>query len=419
MTSSGPDQVDIAVAGAGIVGLAVALGVKRDAPAGSVVAVCDATLAETGQTSRSLRAVAIAAGSRRLLERLGVWTAVASAAQPINDMVLTDTRPGAMPPPIYLSFAGDVAPGEPFAHMIVQEQLSDALLEACRRAGVLLLGRRIGDLAVRPHAIVLDPGRAPVAARLLVAADGGRSLLRERAGIRTTGWDYGQTAIVATLAHDRDHEGRATQHFLPGGPLAMLPLLANDGTRRRVSIVWTERQVEAERLLALPASAFVAALRERVGHAYGDLRLEDRPSGRPLRLRLARSLVAPRLALVGDAARLVHPLAGQGLNLGLRDAGALGEAVVAAMALGLDPGSPQVLARYQQARRSDSVALAATTDMLNRLFSSDSAPLRLIRDVGLGLVDRAPGLKRFLMRQAAGLAEPRPRLEPRRRPDAG
>ena len=402
MTSSRPDRVDIAVAGAGIVGLAVALGVKRDAPAGSVVAVCDAALAETGRSPRSLRAVAIAAGSRRLLERLGAWSALRAAAQPITEMVLTDTRAGAMPPPVYLSFAGDVAPGEPFAHMILHEDLRDALLDACRRTGVLLQERRISEFAVRPHAVVLDPGREPVEARLLVAADGAKSLLRERAGLKTTGWDYDQTAIVATLAHDRDHEGRATQHFLPGGPLAMLPLLAENGTRRRLSIVWTERQAEAERLLALPASAFVAALRGRVGHAYGALRLEDRPSGHRLRLRLARSLVAPRMALVGDAARTIHPLAGQGHNLGLRDAGALGEAIVAAMSLGLDPGAPQVLARYQQARRADSVALAATTDALNRLFSSDSAPLRLIRDIGLGLVDRAPGFKRLLMRQAAG-----------------
>ena len=399
------DRVDIAVAGAGIVGLATALAVRLDASGGTSVLVRDRALA--APPSPSLRAYAVSAGSRRLLQRLGVWDRIAPGAQPMDGMSLTDAPAGATLPPVFLRFDGEVAPREPFAHMVLHDPLRDALLDACREAGVALQPFAVTDFAVRGTAVVLDPGQPEeISASLLVAADGTRSRLRERAGIRRIGWDYGQTGIVATLAHERDHEGRATQHFLPGGPLALLPLRAPDGSGRRSSLVWTERQAEAERLLALPAALFVEALQDRTGNSRGGLRIEDRPSGHPLRLSLARSLVAERLALVGDAARTVHPLAGQGLNLGLADTAALARAVVGALDLGLDPGASGVLADYQRARRADGVALAATTDLLNRLFSNDSGPLRLLRDIGLGLVDRAPGLKQRLIRQAAGVEAP-------------
>ena len=245
-------------------------------------------------------------------------------------------------------------------------------------------------------------------ARLLVAADGGRSRLREAAGIGTVGWDYRQSAIVATLSHERSHEGRATQHFLPAGPLAILPLRAPDGSPRRFSLVWTESPAEAARLVALAPAAFVTALEARIGFENGALKLEDRPSAHPLRLALPRRLVADRFALVGDAARTIHPLAGQGLNLGLRDAAALAEGAAEALSLGLDPGAPAVLGAYERARRFDAVAMAAVTDSLNRLFANRTLPVRLLRDLGLGLVDRLPALKELFIRDAAGLAGAKP-----------
>lgn len=393
-----PAPFDLVVAGAGIVGLATALAVRRR---GARVVLCDPALA--GPAARTLRAVAVAAGPRRFLASLGVWDAVAPGAQSIAAMDLTDAPPGALPAPVFLGFAGETAAGEPIAHMVLHDDLRDALRAACAAAGVMLRPCAATGFEPTPDTLeVIGAGAERLAGRLLVAADGGRSYLREAAGIGVVARDYDQAAVVATLAHDRDHGGRAVQHFLPGGPLALLPMRSDDGTGRRTSIVWTERRPEAERLAGLDAPAFVAALERLIGHGLGSMRLEDRPQRLPLRLSLARTLVAPRLALVGDAARTIHPLAGQGLNLGLRDAAALADAVGEALRLGLDPGAPDVLKTYERARRADAVAMAVATDLLNRLFSNDSAPVRLIRDLGLGLVDRAPGLKRWFMTQAAG-----------------
>ncbi len=390
---------DVAVAGAGVTGLATALAVATGPGPRPRVLVCDPALAEA--VPRTLRAVAIAPASRRFLDGLGVWTALAPAAQPIRRMVLGDTRPGAVPAPEYLRFEADGESAEPLAHMVLQDDLRAALRAACEAAGVVLRPERITGFAATAGALGLAGGGGE--SRLLVAADGGRSRLREVAGIRTVGRDYGQAGIVATLAHSLDHGGEALQHFLPAGPLAFLPLRAPDGSGRRSSIVWTEGLAEAGRLTGLSPEAFCAELLARGGQARGVLTLEDAPRAHPLAVRLARRLTAPRLALVGDAARTIHPLAGQGLNLGLQDAEALGRHVAEALVLGLDPGSRRVLDAYQRDRRIGQVAMAAATDGLNRLFSNDSAPLRLLRDVGLGLVDRAPGLKAALIRRASGL----------------
>lgn len=393
------ERSDVAVAGAGVTGLASALAMATSRGPRPLVLVCDPGLAE--EAPRTLRAVAIAPGSRRFLDRLGVWTALAPAAQPIWRMVLGDTRPGAVPAPEYLRFEADGGGGEPLAHMVLQDDLRAALRGACRDAGVLLRAERITGFTGVAGGLRLQGCAGET--RLLVAADGSQSRLRDIAGIRTVGRNYGQAGIVATLAHSIDHGGEALQHFLPRGPLAILPLLAPDGSGRRSSIVWTEDLAEAGRLTGLPPPAFCAELAARGGQARGELALEDTPRAHPLAVRLARGLVAPRLALVGDAARTIHPLAGQGLNLGLQDAGALGRHVAEALGLGLDPGSTRVLDAYQRERRIGQVAMAAATDGLNRLFSNDSAPLRLLRDVGLGLVDRAPGLKAALIRRASGL----------------
>jgi 2-octaprenyl-6-methoxyphenol hydroxylase len=242
-------------------------------------------------------------------------------------------------------------------------------------------------------------------ARVLVAADGARSRLRELAGIQTFGWGYGQSAIVTTVRHERDHHGRAEEHFLPGGPFATLPLRDH-----RSSIVWTEETREAERLVALPDNEFHAELERRFGLRLGDIEVVGPRRAYPVGLSVARAFVADRLALIGDAAHVIHPIAGQGLNLGLRDVGALAEVIVDAVRLGLDPGSIDVLERYQRWRRFDTMAMGIATDGLNRLFSNRSDVLRLARDVGLGLVDRLPALKSLFIREAAGLTGEVPKL---------
>jgi 2-octaprenyl-6-methoxyphenol hydroxylase len=244
-----------------------------------------------------------------------------------------------------------------------------------------------------------------IAARLLVAADGARSPIREHAGIATHGWEYGQSGIVTTVAHERDHNGRAEEHFLPAGPFAILPLKG-----RRSSLVWTEATREAERIIALPDREFHAELEKRFGLHLGEIKAEGSRRAFPLGLAVARSFIAERLALIGDAAHVIHPIAGQGLNMGLKDVAALAETIVDAARLGLDPGGVDVLERYQRWRRFDTMQMGIATDGLNRLFSNRSDVLRILRDIGLGLVDRAPPLKELFIREAAGLVGEVPRL---------
>jgi 2-octaprenyl-6-methoxyphenol hydroxylase len=400
MTSS---HSDVLIAGAGIAGLGLALALKQRLGALAAVTLCDPALAASPSSGRrSLRAVALAPDVRRWLDRLAIWPILAGAAQPITRMEVGDSRPGAQPNPVYLTFAADG--DEPLAHMVYTSDLRSALLEACRRAGIRLEARQLRDVTMQPHGLtVLDADGDALQARLLVAADGGRSRLRHAARLQTVGHEYGQSGIVATLDHTEPHGGCAVQHFLPGGPLALLPLRADDGTERRTSIVWTERTAEAGRLVALPDADFVGELESRIGPALGTLTLVDRPQALPLRLELARRLTAGRVALLGDAARVIHPLAGQGLNLGLRDAEALAAAAGDNLELGLDPGATAVLKGYERARSFDAALMAAMTDGLNGLFSNDSLSLRAMRDFGLSLVDRAPAVKRRLIGDAGGL----------------
>jgi 2-octaprenyl-6-methoxyphenol hydroxylase len=225
------------------------------------------------------------------------------------------------------------------------------------------------------------------------------------AGIKTVNWEYGQSGIVCTVAHERPHNGRAEEHFLPAGPFATLPLKGN-----RSSIVWTERTADAERLVREDDFIFETELEQRFGLKLGEIHVEGPRRAWPLGLTLARAFVAPRFALAGDAAHGIHPIAGQGLNLGFKDAAALAQTVVEADRLGQDIGALDVLERYQQWRRFDTVQMGATTDILNRMFSNDLGPLRAVRDIGLGLVDRMPPLKNLFIRQASGLTGPAPRL---------
>jgi 2-octaprenyl-6-methoxyphenol hydroxylase len=367
------------------------------------VTLADPDLARSGEDAR---ASAIAAAPRRMFDALGVWGAVADEAQPILDMVVTDSRVDDAARPVFLTFGGEIEPGEPFAHMIENRRLIAALATKAASAGVNLMATQVVDFIAGPSQTNVRLGDGvSIAARLLVAADGARSRLREHAGIATAGWSYGQSAIVTTVTHERDHHGRAEEHFLAAGPFAILPL-----RRNRSSIVWTERTEEADRIVALADDDFHHELERRFGLRLGEIEVSGPRGAYPLGLWVARSFIADRLALVGDAAHVIHPIAGQGLNMGLRDVAALAEAVVDAVRLGLDPGDGTVLERYQRWRRFDTMMMSVSTDGLNRLFSNRSDVLRLARDIGLGMIDRLPGLKRMFIREAAGLVGEVPKL---------
>ena len=395
---------DVVIGGAGFAGLALAIALRQALGGTFSVTVVDPALGH--QRSRDPRASAIAAAARRLFEAIEVWDAVAEEAQPILDMVVTDSKLEDAVRPTFLTFGGEVEEGEPFAHMIENRLLVDALVAKAKELGIDLRATAVTSFAHGRNSIdvaLADGGT--ISARLLAGADGGRSRIREQANIATHGWNYGQSAIVCTVAHERDHEGRAEEHFLPAGPFAILPL-----TGRRSSIVWTERAEEAERIVALNDQEFHGELEKRFSLHLGDLKVTGTRRAFPLSLFTARSFIAERLALVGDAAHIIHPIAGQGLNMGLRDVAALAEAVADAARLGLDIGADDVLERYQRWRRFDTAMMGVATDSLNRLFSNRSDVLRLVRDVGLGLVERMPPLKRMFIREAAGFTGDVPKL---------
>jgi 2-octaprenyl-6-methoxyphenol hydroxylase len=275
---------------------------------------------------------------------------------------------------------------------------------------MLITGDAVVDFAVSPGAVVVSTRNgARFRAALLVAADGARSSLRALAGIDTVGWSYGQSGIVATVAHAKPHGGRAEEHFLPGGPFAILPL-KQVGGENRSSLVWTEPTDLAEHLVGLDPMSFGVELTRRFGHRLGEHRVVDTPRAFPLGLQIARRFVKERFALVGDAAHTIHPIAGQGLNLGYRDAAALAETIVEAHRLGLDIGAKINLERYERWRRFDTVEMGLVTDGLNRLFSNDNALLRAARDLGLSLTERMPAVKGLFMAEAGGATETAPRL---------
>lgn len=396
------ETFDVVIVGGGHVGLTLALALVQSARGIRIALVDRRPLS----VPRDARASAIAAGVRRGFEALGVWRTMEAASQPINAMRITDSGEGDISRPMFLAFDGEVSPDEPFAHMVPNSVSAQALLDAVAdKIEVIAPARFTGFLAEANSAkLTLDDGRVLIAP-LVVAADGGQSALRGMAGIGTTGHDYRQTGLVTTIAHELSHDGIAYEHFRPAGPFASLPLPGN-----RSSLVWTERAEDAPRFLDMDNAALAAEIEAVMGSTLGAVKLEEKLQGFPLRLQIARDFVAPRLALVGDAAHVVHPIAGQGLNLGLKDVAALAEVVVEAIRLGLDHGSDEVLGRYQAWRRLDTAGMAAMTDLLNRLFSNDVAPVRALRDFGLGLVDRAGPVKSALIRTASGISGSGPKL---------
>jgi len=397
-------DTDVLIAGGGLTGLTLAIALRQALGPTFTIALADPSLGRSH--ADDARASAIIAAARRLFETIDVWPSVADAAQPILDMVVTDSRLNDAVRPVFLSFAGDIEPGEPFAHMIENRHLVAAPEAEARELNIDLRATAVRSFSPHPQNVdVQFADGSALSANLLVAADGARSTIRQAAGIATHGWEYPQSAIVTTVGHERDHGGRAEEHFLPAGPFAILPLKG-----RRSSIVWTEDTREAERIVALPDAAFHDELEKRFKLHLGEVDVVGARRVLPLGFFVARAFIAERIALVGDAAHVIHPIAGQGLNMGLKDIAALAEVIVDAARLGLDPGAATVLERYQRWRRFDTMTMGLATDGLNRLFSNRSDVLRLFRDVGLGMVDRLPGLKRLFMREAAGLFGDVPKL---------
>lgn len=397
---------DLFIVGGGLNGPALALAAAR---AGLSSTVIDA-LPEPARKNAAFdgRAYALALASVRLLRNLGVWERVAENAQPMLEIKVSDGRAGQGASPFFMHFDHAEIEEGPMGHMLEDRFLRRALMEAMaeepRIAQVsndTVTGQEVDATGV---SVTLASGKA-LRGRLLIGADGRGSGTAARAGIKRTGWGYGQTALVAAIEHALPHHGIAHQFFMPPGPLAILPLPGNVS-----SIVWSETDATAARFAALSDAEFMEVLRPRFGDFLGDIKLRGKRYTYPLSLTVAQSFIAPRLALVGDAAHGMHPIAGQGLNAGLRDVAALAQVLTEAARRGEDIAAADVLRRYQQWRRFDTATLAMATDLANRLFSNDNPLLRAARDLGMGAIGHMPALRRGFIREAAGLTGDLPAL---------
>ncbi|MBU3260171.1 UbiH/UbiF/VisC/COQ6 family ubiquinone biosynthesis hydroxylase [Roseovarius sp. PS-C2] len=396
---------DIVIVGGGLNGPALALALAQS---GFTVTVIDA-LSETVRKNAAFdgRAYALALSSMRLLRAIGIWDRVADHTQPMLEIKVSDGRAGEGPSPFFMHFDHAEIEEGPMGYMLEDRYLRRAFLEAMKaEPRITQLRDTVTAQQVDAHGatVTLASGKT-LSARLLVGSDGRASGTAQRAGIRRTGWGYGQTALVAAIEHELPHDGTAHQFFMPPGPLAILPLPGNVS-----SIVWSETDETAARFSALSDEDFMQVLRPRFGDFLGEIRLKGKRFSYPLTLTLANSFVAERLALIGDAAHGMHPIAGQGLNAGLRDVAALAQVLDEARHRGEDIAAPDVLARYQQWRRFDTATLAMVTDMTNKLFSNDNPLLRLGRDLGMGALNAIPKLRRGFIREAAGLTGDLPDL---------
>ncbi len=401
------DSFDIVVLGGSYVGLAVgralALALRHEVR----IAILDRRRLDDAP-SHDPRAYAISAGSKHMLDALGVWQELVAHAQPVEAIDITDSALQHAIRPILLSWDNTIEGSEPASWIVEGARLRSALLAVARntpnlevRAPLEALGSTVDDTGIE---VALVNGEL-IRASLVIAADGRDSPARDAAGIKLVRWVQPQIGIVTTVALERPHRARAVQHFLPSGPFAILPLRDN-----RACVTWSEDKERGRAIVALPDAAFLVELQQRFGYRLGTIALAGPRASWPLQFHMARTMTARRLALAGDSARGVHPIAGQGLNLGFKDVAALTQCVAEAMRLGLDPGSSIALERYERWRRFDSVQAAAAFEALNRLFSNDSGLVRAVRDVGLGLVNRAPALKQALVGEAAGLTGEVPRL---------
>lgn len=405
---TGPEDkiYDIVIVGGGFAGLSLALSLHHLSRGALRLLLVDKKRA----TAQDLRASAIAAAARRLLQKISAWPDE-RVTQPIHSMRITDSGLQDGVRPSLLNFAGETKFNEPFAHMVENNQLMNALEKAFAASGI----NRMNALVERSlcegnyRHLYLNNGQR-LLARLVAACDGARSKLRDEVKVQLIGRDYDQAALVTTISHEEPHLGEAIEHFLPAGPFATLPLVDDQAGLHRSSVVWTESKAEAMRLTGLRREQLTAELTERLGHSFGKVTLLDTVQAFPLSIKLARRFTAERLALVGDAAHVIHPIAGQGLNLGFRDVAALSEVVVDSLQLGFDIGAGEMLSRYQRWRRFDTLMMGIATDGLNMLFSNESILLRGLRSLGLGVVERSEPLKDFFISSAAGTLGDVPRL---------
>ena len=399
------EMTDLLIVGGGLNGPALGLAAATAGLSAQVIDASPAQLLEAPDFDG--RAYAISASSRGMLRALGLWEGLADHAQPMLDIKVSDGQAGQGAAPFHLHFDHREIGVEPMGHMLEDRYLRAALIKAAETAGVAMtFGAAVVTQDIGPSGVTVTLADGSTrTARLLVGADGRTSETAARAGIRRTGWAYDQTSLVTALTVERDHLGCAHQMFFPEGPLAVLPLQGN-----RVSIVWTEQAERAAQIMSLDDAAYLDVLRPRFGSFLGEITLTGRRYSYPLGLSLAEQLVGDRLVLVGDAAHGIHPLAGQGLNLGLRDVAALAQVLAGAARRGEDIASPLVLERYRRWRQSDIAALALATDGINRVFSNANPLLRAGRVLALGALDALPGPRRALIRAAAGLSGEMPRL---------
>ena len=398
---------NILIVGGGLNGPALALALAQTGFKVSVIDTLDTPTLKSADFDG--RGYALALTSVRLLRRIGVWDRIAAHTQPMLEIKVSDGRAGeGALSPFFLHFDHAEIEEGPMGHMCEDRFLRRAFLDAMQAApGITHLpGQTViaQDVDAGGVTLTLDTGKT-LRGRLVIGSDGRGSGTAKRAGIKRTGWGYGQTALVAAIEHELPHNGIAHQFFMPPGPLAILPLPGNVS-----SIVWSETAETAARFHALDDAAFMDVLRPRFGDFLGNISLRGKRFTYPLGLSLADRFVDDRLALIGDAAHGMHPIAGQGLNAGLRDVAALAQVLDEAQRRGEDIAAVDVLARYQQWRRFDTATLAMATDMTNKLFSNDNPLIRLGRDLGMGAVNAWPGLRRSLIREAAGLTGDLPAL---------
>ncbi|EJF76401.1 ubiquinone biosynthesis hydroxylase [Bartonella birtlesii] len=398
-------QCDLLIAGGAIVGLTLAVSLKQAAPE-LKINIVDAAPQENIPVS-NIRTIALAAASLRMLKQLQCWEHIKSSCQPIHSMIITDACTNDPVKPTLLTFEGEITPDEPFATMVEHRELIKALKKRVKELAIpVITNVRVIDFHQEEQQTTVTLSNAEIwQTKLLIAADGAHSKLREKAGLKNFSHPYKQTAIICTIEHEKPHHGQAIQHFFPAGPFALLPLKGN-----RSAIVWNESHKIAQYYLKADTLIFETELEKRIGHKLGKLSWNGERQAFPLQLSLTHQCIKPRFALIGDAAHTIHPLAGQGLNLGLRDSAALAEVIIETARLGLDIGSLTALERYQSWRRFEVVRMAFSNDWLNKLFSNDNLFLRMIRDTGLGIVNKIPKIKKYFIQEASGLTPHAPRL---------